>query len=204
MSKDRDGSGRPRLAENRDTRRVYRAAEDSRLLADAAITELDGAELVLDVGTGGGYVGRRIAAETGARVVGSDVNPIACREAAQSGLSIVRAHLLDAFRDSAVDGVVFNPPYLPTRPDRGWDDWMERALSGGESGRDVIEPFVADLRRVLAPAGNAFMVVSSLTGIDAVRDHARANGLTTMEVASEAHPYERLVVLHLRPSGGVE
>ncbi len=204
MSDDRDGTGRPRLAENRDTRSVYQAAEDSRLLADAVLTVLDGSELVLDVGTGGGYVGQRIAAETGARVVGSDVNPVACREAAQSGLPVVRANMLDPFRDSAFEAVVFNPPYLPTRPDREWDDWMERALSGGESGRAVIEPFVADLRRVLTPTGDAFMVASSLTGIDAVRDHARANGLTTMEVAAEAHPYERLVVLHLRPSTGVK
>jgi release factor glutamine methyltransferase len=163
------------------------------------VTESD---RVLDAGTGSGYVAHRIAEETGAQVLGSDLNPHACRQARDAGVPVVRADLLTAFRDAAFDVVVCNPPYLPTAPDREWDDWMERALSGGETGREVIDPLVEDLRRVLVPDGEAFLLVSSLTGIEAVRDHARANGLTTMEADSESHPYERLVVLHLKPAGG--
>jgi release factor glutamine methyltransferase len=193
---------RPGLADQRDVATVYQPAEDSRLLADTATQYLDGGSLVVDVGTGSGYVGRRVAEETGSRVVGSDVSPVACREAAAAGLPVVRGNLLDPFHDGTADAVVFNPPYLPTAPDREWDDWMERALSGGESGRAVIEPFLSDLRRVLTAEGEALLLVSSLTGIDAVRDHARAHGLTTMEAASEAYPSERLVVLHLVPSKG--
>jgi release factor glutamine methyltransferase len=192
---------RPALADRRGTEAVYQPAEDSRLLAETAVGYVEDSDRVLDVGTGSGYVARTVAEETGARVVASDLNPHACREArAGAGVPVVRADLLSAFRDSAVDVVVFNPPYLPTDPDREWDDWMERALSGGESGRAVIEPFLSDLRRVLGPAGDALLLVSSLTGLDAVRDHARTNGLTTMEAASEHHSFERLVVFHLRPS----
>lgn len=204
VANDADDSerDRPRLADARDPSAVYGAAEDSRLLAETAVGYVEAGDLVLDVGTGSGYVGRRIREETGARVVGSDVNPIACRRAAGAGLQVARGDLLEPFRREAFDAVVFNPPYLPTDPDREWDDWMERALSGGESGRAVVEPFLADLRRVLVPGGEAFLLVSSLTGVDAVRDHARAHGLTTMEAADEAHPFERLVVLHLRPASG--
>lgn len=202
MTDDTENKGRPDLAAQRDVPRIYQPAEDSRLLAETAIEYVDEAEVVLDVGTGSGYVGRRIAEETGARVLASDVSPLACREAASVDLPVIRGHLLDPFCDGTVDAVVFNPPYLPTAPDREWDDWMERALSGGESGRAVIEPFLSDLRRVLAGDGHALLLLSSLTGIDVVRDHARANGLTTMEAASEAYPSERLVVLHLVPSRG--
>lgn len=191
---------RPPLADRRDTDRVYQAAEDSRLLAETAVGHLQASDLVLDVGTGSGYVARRIGEETGARVVASDVNPHACRQAAGEGVAVVRADLLGPFRAGTFDAVVCNPPYLPTAGDTGWGDWMERALSGGESGRGVVEPLLADLRRVLAPGGDGFVLVSSLTGVDAVRDCARENGLTTMEAASEAHSFERLVVLHLRPS----
>jgi release factor glutamine methyltransferase len=191
---------RPQLADRRDLDRVYQPAEDSRLLADTALEYVDECALVLDVGTGSGYVAHRLAEEGGAEVVASDLNPHACRQAREADLSVVRADLLGPFRGGAFDGVVFNPPYLPTDQDREWDDWMEPALSGGETGRRVVEPFLADLRRVLAPDGEAFLLVSSLTGVDAVRDHARANGLTTAEAASESHSFERLVVLHLRPS----
>jgi release factor glutamine methyltransferase len=197
-----EDDGRPRLADQRDVESVYQPAEDSRLLAETVVGYLDGDERVLDVGTGSGFVGRRVAEATGATVLASDLNPHACRQAADEGLQVVRANLLDPFSAGVVDVVTFNPPYLPTSPDRESEDWMQRALSGGESGRAVVEPFLADLRRVLAPGAEAFLLVSSLTGIEAVRDHARANGLTTMGIAEEAHPSERLVVLRLVPSQG--
>ncbi len=191
---------RPPLAAQRDIDRVYQPAEDSRLIADTAVGYVQAGDLILDVGTGSGYVARRLADETDARVVATDVNPHACRQARAAGLSAVRADLLAPFRAGAFDTVVFNPPYLPTDPDREWNDWMERALSGGETGRQVVDPFLEDLRRVLVPGGGAFLLVSSLTGVDSVRDRARANGLTTMEVAAESHSFEKLIVLHLRPS----
>jgi release factor glutamine methyltransferase len=198
------GEERPDLAEQRDVEAVYRPAEDSRLLAETAAAYVERDDRVLDVGTGSGYVARQVAEETGADVIASDLNPHACREArAKAGVPVVRANLLSPFSEGAFDVVAFNPPYLPTEPDREWGDWMEAALSGGETGREVVEPFLGDLRRVLAPDGDAFLLVSSLTGVDAVRDHARASGLTTMEAASEPHSFERLVVLHLRPSDPV-
>ena len=194
---DRD---RPALADQRDVKTVYQPAEDSKLLADIAVDYAEADDWVLDMGTGSGYVAHRFLDETDARVVGSDVNPNACRQARENGVPVVRSDQLTAFRESVFDVVVFNPPYLPTDPEREWNDWMEKALSGGESGREVIEPFLDDLRRVLAPGGDAFLLVSSLTGIDDVRDYARASGLTTMVAAEQPQPYERLVVLHLRPS----
>ncbi len=194
------GEDRPRLADQRDTDRVYQPAEDSRLLAESALQYVDRPDLVLDVGTGSGYVASRLAEETGADVVATDLNPHACRQARGAGLRVVRANLLTPFPDGVFDVVVFNPPYLPTDADSEWGDWMERALSGGPTGREVVDPFLADLRRVLAPDGEAFLLVSSLTGVDAVREEARANGLTSMVLDSESHSFEELVVLHLRPS----
>ena len=193
---------RPDLADQRDVETVYQPAEDSKLLADTVLGHVESGDRVLDAGTGSGYLARRVHEETGGWVVGSDLNPHACRQAREAGVPVVRANLLGPFRDGVFDVVAFNPPYLPTDEDREWDDWMETALSGGESGREVIEPFLDDLRRVLTLSGDAFVLVSSLTGVDAVRDHARTNGLTTMEAASESHSFERLVVLHLRPSQG--
>ncbi|ADB61272.1 methylase [Haloterrigena turkmenica DSM 5511] len=179
---------------------VYQPAEDSHLLADAACDDLadaDEGSLVLEVGTGSGYVAGRIDDETPARVIAADLNPHAVRQAREADLEAVRADLVAPFADGALDAVAFNPPYLPTDPDNEWDDWMERALSGGEDGRAVIDPFLADVGRVLKPSGSVYLLVSSLTGVDEVVEEAGEHGFSAAAVADESFPFETLTVLEL-------
>jgi len=190
----------PALAERRDLEQVYQPAEDSHLLAEAAREAVGGGERALDVGTGSGYVADALA-EAGARVVATDVNPLACEQARERGVPVVQANLADPFDAAAFDLVTFNPPYLPTPPEDAMDDWMERALSGGEDGRRVIEPFLTRVGRVLRPGGRVLLLVSTLTDIDAVEELAAENGLAASEVASESHPFERLVVLAVHSDG---
>jgi len=193
-----DGSGEmPSLAERRDLEQVYQPAEDSHLLAEAARESVHADERALDVGTGSGYVATALI-EAGADVVATDVNPLACQQAHEDGISVVQANLTDPFRESVFDLVTFNPPYLPTPPEEAMNDWMERALSGGENGREVIEPFLETVSRVLAPDGHVLLLVSTLTDVDAVEKLATEAGFSTREVADESHPFERLVVLELR------
>lgn len=186
------------LADRRDLAQVYQPAEDSRLLAETAADHVGEGDRVLDVGTGSGYVAT-VAEEAGADVVGVDLNPLACREARDHGVPVVQANLTDPFRDAVFDAVLFNPPYLPTPPADERDDWMEYALSGGEDGRAVIEPFLDAVGRVLAPGGVVLLLVSTLTGLDAVVDYAADRGLSASEIASEKHAFERLLVLRLVP-----
>ncbi|APX96628.1 HemK2/MTQ2 family protein methyltransferase [Natronorubrum daqingense] len=178
---------------------VYQPAEDSHLLASAVLEHLsvDETDLVLEVGTGSGYVAGRIDAETDARVVAADLNPHAVRQARTDGLEAVRADLVSPFADEAFDAVVFNPPYLPTDPDNEWDDWMERALSGGEDGRAVIDPFLEGVGRVLATGGVVYLLVSSLTGVDEVAAQAGEAGFSAVSVADESFPFETLTILAL-------
>ena len=176
---------------------VYEAAEDSALLGGEVAEHVEPNDLVLDVGTGSGYVGERIADATGARVIGTDVNPEACSRARDGGVETVRADLVSPFRAGAFDVVAFNPPYLPVDPDAEWDDWFERALSGGESGRDVIERFVDDVCRVLAPGGSVFLLVSTLTGVDEVVEYAGERGFSAAAEADASFPGETLTVLRL-------
>ncbi|PSQ56106.1 methyltransferase [Halobacteriales archaeon SW_8_68_21] len=175
---------------------VYQPAEDSGLLAEAAVAEAHGR--VLEVGTGSGWVARRIAEERSLDAVGSDLNPHAARQARERGVEGVVADLLSPFRAEAFDTVCFNPPYLPTDPDNEWDDWMEHALSGGESGRALIEPFLDDVGRVLAPGGVVLLLISSLTGYDEVLALAEDAGFSPEPVVEESFPFETLTVLALR------
>lgn len=191
---------------------VYQPAEDSELLLSAACEGIGGDDRVLEVGAGSGYAAVELAGETGVTVVASDLNPHACvatRERARAaGVSVltVRGDLLAAFRGATFDGVLFNPPYLPeavppdadTAPVPDTDDWLSVAVSGGESGRAVIDPFLDDVGRVLRPGGAVFLLVSSLTGVDTVLDRAAENGLAGESVARESFPFETLEVLRLR------
>ena len=185
-----------RLADQRGMGTVYEPAEDSRLLAETAIKRLDGGR-VLEVGVGSGYVASRIATETDASVVGCDINPDACARSRAAGVETVRSNLTDPFVDESFDVVVFNPPYLPTPPEREWDDPLEHALSGGEDGRRLIRPFLSDVGRILRPEGRIYLLVSSLTDIDAVIERAANVGLDAREIAAEPFPFERLVVLEI-------
>ena len=188
------------LAERRGVETtVYGAAADSQLLVDAAVETVEAVEkplMALDCGTGSGYVGGKLA-EVDARVIASDLNPHACAQAHNRGLETVRGNLLEPFHAGVFDLVVFNPPYLPTNPENEWDDWMEVALSGGESGRAVIEPFLDSVGRVLAPDGVVLLLVSSLTGFETVVEYAEKQGFESEVIAEELFPFETLSVLEI-------
>lgn len=194
--------GPEELAARRDLETtVYQPAEDSALLAAVGVDDVGSDDRVLEVGTGSGWVARQIETETGATVVASDLNPHACRQARDRGLSVVRTNLVEGFHAEVFDVVVFNPPYLPTDPDHEWDDWMEAALSGGESGRRVVDPFIETVGRVLAPGGHVLLLVSTLTDRSAVETLARSAGFTVESVREESYPFETLSVLRLdKPS----
>ena len=74
---------------------------------------------------------------------------------------------------------------------------MEVALTGGESGRAVIEPFLDVVGRVLAPGGRVLLLASSLSDLDAVEARSSAAGFSSAEVRRETFPFETLVVLEL-------
>lgn len=190
------------LAERRGIEtEVYQPAEDSQLLLEAAQDLVDEDDLVLEVGTGSGYVAMALGEATAARVVGSDINPIACRQARDHGVEAVRADLVEPFCDDAFDVVLFNPPYLPENDMAKREDWMESALTGGETGREVIEPFVETVGRVLREDGTVFLLASSLSGLDEIEAHAAEVGFETSTVVQERFPFETIVVLQLVPVG---
>jgi release factor glutamine methyltransferase len=205
-SSDGEQPTTPTLAAQRDIETVYQPAEDSYLLAETAIEQIKSGAIEvapdgrgLDVGTGSGYVADRIETETGLRMVGVDINPDACRQAYDVGVPVVRGDMFEPFREDVFDVILCNPPYLPTPPEQEWDDWMERALSGGEDGRAVVDPFLDGVGRVLRDSGHAFLLISTLTGPEAVREFALDRGLQSEIVADEAHPFEKLLVVRFTP-----
>ncbi|MGC9435447.1 MAG: HemK2/MTQ2 family protein methyltransferase [Methanomicrobiales archaeon] len=186
---------------HRSDERVYPPREDTWLLLKTARNEVRADDRVLEVGCGSGEVAAGLAPVD--RVVATDINPHALRLTRSRGVAVVRtdlcAGLLPVF-----DLVVFNPPYLPTGPDERIDDWLEYALDGGEDGREVISRFSRMVAGALAPGGRVLLLVSSLTGPDAVRTLMENAGLQTEIVAREEMEDEVLFVIRAVLAGDAE
>jgi release factor glutamine methyltransferase len=176
-----------------DPDQVYPVREDSCILLGAALAEARPTDRVIELGTGSGYIARHLVGKV-ALIVATDVNPHACRMASSTGLGVVRADLTAGIRGE-FDLVLFNPPYLPTKPGERMDDWLEKALDGGESGRRVIEGLVPDLPRILSPGGRVLMVLSKVTGVGEVLALLRDAGFSAGVVREERAEGEELVVL---------
>ncbi len=127
--------------------RVYEPAEDSFLFLDTLASPSEAAflkdrfkdttsapPLILEVGVGSGVVLAFVAANAGTifgrhdvLTLGTDINPFACRAAAQTVrnaainsengrgvfLDVVNGDLGSAIRLHTVDVFIFNPPYVP-------------------------------------------------------------------------------------------
>jgi len=182
-----------------DPGQVYPVREDTFLLLEAALREVRPSDRVLELGTGSGYIARHLAGRV-ALLVATDVNPCACRAAVSPGVGIARADLTAGIRGQ-FDLVLFNPPYLPTRPEERVDDWLEKALDGGETGRVVIARLLTDLPRILAPGGRVLLIISELTGEKEVLGLLGDAGFEACIVRGERVEGERLMVVRAIRAG---
>lgn len=174
---------------------VYPPSEDTYLLLEAAQCEVRLTDRVLEVGTGSGLVAASLVSRA-TSVVTTDISPHAASAARAYGIDVVRTDLF-AGLSGPFDLVVFNPPYLPTRPDERVDDWLEHALDGGLNGRAVIGRFAGDVGRVLAPEGRVLLLVSSLTGIQDVSDIFIHRGYSVRTVKTQNIEGETLYVIKI-------
>jgi release factor glutamine methyltransferase len=181
-----------------DPSQVYQPEADTYLLLDAALAEVKPGDRVLEVGTGSGVIAAELARVTG--VVATDINPHAVFCAQKKGVEAVQGDLLCGIR-SSFDLILFNPPYLPTQPEDRIDDWLEYALDGGASGRDVISRFAEEAGRVLAPGGRILLLISSLTGLPEVRDLLFRRGFRSEIIMKKKVENEELYVLRICEKG---
>jgi release factor glutamine methyltransferase len=179
---------------------VYQPAEDTFLLLRAVLSEARPADSVLEIGCGSGLISQELRPKV-SRLLATDINPHAVRAARAKGVEVIRADLFAGIK-GRFDLVLFNAPYLPTQPEERTGHWIDRALDGGESGRETVDRFIADLSGHMLPGGRALLLISSLTGLSEVREAAAAARLWAEVVAEEGCFFERLYVLRLGTISG--
>jgi len=180
---------------------VYSPAEDSFLFAEnLSVAEGD---VVLDVGTGCGILGI-ITAKRARQVVASDINPHAIRCArrnaslngVQDRMSFFQGDLFAPLCTlPKFDIILFNAPYLPSSETTA-PTWLERAWTGGESGRVVIDRFMSGVSDHLRNTGHVFLMQSTHAGVDETLRRFEEWGMNSKIAAVLALPFfERLYLI---------
>jgi len=180
---------------------VYEPAEDSFLLAENLVVKAG--ERVLDMGTGCGILAI-LASRKARQVVAVDVNPYAVRCAkynseinhVQSKITIVQGDLFTWLSEKAkFDLILFNAPYLPDTDDTQ-DSWVNRAWSGGVTGRQTIDRFISEVPKYLTRAGHVLLVQSTLANVnETMRKFAELNMRTQCLAKRDLPFFETLFLL---------
>ncbi|AKB44450.1 HemK2/MTQ2 family protein methyltransferase [Methanosarcina vacuolata] len=183
-----------------DTDLVYEPAEDSFLLADAALKEAKPGMRILEIGTGSGFVSAVLLANLKEiRLVATEINPHAARCAKMNGIEVIRTDLFRGIKsknpETLFDLILFNPPYLPTSEEEKVPGWLNYAFDGGISGRDTLEKFLDEVRDYLKPGGEILVLISSITGLDAVKEKMETLGFAVEVVARKKVSFEELIVV---------
>jgi len=143
---------------------VYLPSEDTFLMMRSS----NPGHNILEIGCGSGLVSIHFA-KLGRRVTAVDISDaaVACT-LLNSKLNGVSVSALKSDLFSRVKGkfntILFNPPYLPT------EDNVPEGIqwNGGEGGIEVVSRFLGEADRHLEKDGDIYLVLSSLSDIDAL------------------------------------
>ncbi|MDD3316727.1 MAG: class I SAM-dependent methyltransferase [Methanosarcina sp.] len=183
-----------------DTDLVYEPAEDSFLLADAALKEAKPGMRILEIGAGSGFVSAVLLANLkDISLVATEINPHAARCAKANAVEVIRTDLFKGIKtrhpESLFDLILFNPPYLPTSKEEKVPGWLNYAFDGGISGRETLDRFLDDVRDYLKPGGEILVLISSITGLDIVKEKMEKLGFKAEVVAKKKVSFEELMVI---------
>jgi len=183
-----------------DTNCVYEPAEDSFLLADAVLKEAKPGMRILEVGTGSGFVSTVLLANLkDISLIATEINPHAALCAKKNGVEVIRTDLFRRIRpkDPKVlfDLILFNPPYLPTSKEEKVPGWLNYAFDGGASGRETLDRFLDEVRNYLRPGGKILVLISSITGFEAVKEKMEDLGFEVGIIERKKISFEELMVV---------
>jgi len=205
---------------------VYEPAEDTFLLAECAVSEFEktaadshisssfSSAFSLEIGAGSGFVSAFLqSAFPSLNAVAVDINPNAVLCSEMNGIRVFESDMFQIFEASAsasfdsnvlkpqngFDLILFNPPYLPTADDEKIDSMLNYAFDGGISGRDSIDRFLAEVGNYLSENGFFLLLISSITGLEEVKNEMMKNGFSAEIIGRKKCSFEELMVLKGKP-----
>ena len=150
---------------------VYEPSDDSFLLAKYS-EKLKGT--ILDVGCGCGIhaiVNAKKNPENS--VLGIDINRAAIACAAYNAslnriknISFIPSNLFEKVGERHFNGIIFNPPYLPTEKHERIGSGLNDAFDGGKDGRLILDRFLLNFDRYLSEGGTLLLMQSSLNDME--------------------------------------
>jgi release factor glutamine methyltransferase len=182
------------------SKNVYEPAEDTFLLAENLVVDKN--DVVLDVGTGCGILGI-LAAKKARRVVAVDVNPhaVCCAKmnaefnGVAEKIETLRSDLFKAIKKNVkFDLIIFNAPYLPSEM-REETNWIERAWTGGPTGRQLIDQFILQAPSYLKKGGKILLVQSTLSDVEETTQKLRERQFCVRVLAQDKVAFETIVVI---------
>jgi release factor glutamine methyltransferase len=194
--------------------RVLVPRPETETLVDVVLARLGPeAARVVDVGTGSGAIALAIKSarpldDVHAVDLSDDALAVARDNAARLGIEVT-FHAGDLLAPVAalapLDGVVSNPPYIPSGelPALPIEVRREpaRALDGGRDGLEIIRRLAAAARPLLAPRG-LFALEVGAGQAGSVADLLGDAGYSEIEKTKDLQGIERVVSARLRPESG--
>lgn len=179
---------------------VYEPAEDSFLLADTALKEAEPGMRILEVGTGSGFISAVLKANIpNIWLLATEINPHAALCAKKNGVEVIHADLFRGIKIKAPESrfnlILFNPPYLPTSGEERVPGWLNYAFDGGKSGRETLDRFLEEVRSYLRPGGKILVLISSITGFEAVKEKMRKLGFEVEVMGRTKVSFEELLAI---------
>ncbi len=183
-----------------DTNLIYEPAEDSFLLADVALKEANQGMRILEIGAGSGFVSAVLLANVKEIIlIATEINPHAALCAKINGLELIRTDLFRGIRsessENCFDLILFNAPYLPTSKEEKVPGWLNYAFDGGINGRETLYRFLDEVRGYTRPGGKILVLISSITGLEAVKKKMKNVGFKTDIVGRKKVSFEELMVV---------
>lgn len=179
---------------------VFTPPSDCYLLARTAREQhLTAGARVLDVFTGSGALAISAALDGAASATAIDVSRRAVAtvkiNAALNGVKVraLRGDMIEPVDGERFDLVLANPPYVPGASDDLPDRGPARAWEGGVNGRLLVDRFIGEVARVLAPGGSLLMVHSDLCGEQETLDGLRNQGLEAAVMKRETGGFGSIV-----------
>ncbi|MGB9606170.1 MAG: peptide chain release factor N(5)-glutamine methyltransferase [Bryobacteraceae bacterium] len=148
-------------------------------VVEAALQFADAARNIVDVGCGSGAIAVTLSLETGRWIWATDISLAALAVAAENArrlgarIGLVACDLLAAFKDSSLDLVVSNPPYVAEEeaaslPREVRDHEPRIALLAGPDGLAVYARLIREAQRALVGSGR-LVVELGYSALDPVR-----------------------------------